>query len=448
MVWQEGMHLAQHHFQMQSRYFEDAITFALSHLFHRPYGLAGLDLDAEALWNGTVSLIHARGVMPDGLPFNFPDGDPAPSPRDVGELFSPTQDSQTLLLVLPPYRSGQANCAANGAAADRRFRYIADKKSFADEISGSGEHAVEVGRKNFHLLLESEQVGDAVALPLARIRRDGTGHFVYDAQYIPPLLQIGAGQSLMQLLQRLIDILDSKSDSIRSERAAKGGESAGQDLTSFWLLHTIHSSLAPLRHHLQVKRSRPEQLYVELARLAGALCTFSLDAHPRTLPAYDHDRLEDCFGALERQVRAHLEVVIPTNTVTVPLERTRPYLFTGAVSDKRCFGPSQWILGIRSPGTQADVITQAPKLVKLCSAQFIERVVKQARPALELEHLPTPPTAIAARVGTQYFRLAQTGPCWKAIQQQGEIGMYVPAALADAEFQLVVALEAARLGRS
>ncbi len=447
MVWQEGMHLAQHHFQMQSRYFEDAITFVLSHLFHRPYGLAGLELDTEALWNGTVSLIHARGVMPDGLAFHFPDGDPPPPPRDIGDLFSPTQDRQRLLLVLPPYRSGQANCVVNGTAAERRFRYIADTKSFADEISGSGDHPVDVGRKNFHLILESEQPGDVVALPLARIRRDGTGHFVYDAQYIPPLLQIAAGQSLMQMLQRLIEILESKSDSVRGERAAKGGDS-GQDLTSFWLLHTIHSSLAPLRHHLQVKRSRPEQLYVELARLAGALCTFSLDAHPRTLPAYDHDQLEDCFGALERHVRAHLEAVIPTNTVTIPLERTRPYLFTGTVSDKRCFGPSQWILGIRSGGTQAEVITQAPKLVKLCSAQFIERVVKQARPALELEHLPTPPTVVAARVGTQYFRLAQTGPCWKAIQQQGEIGMYVPAALADAEFQLVVALEAARLGRS
>ena len=64
VVSSEGMHLAQHHFQAQSRYFEDSIQFAISHLFFKPYGLIAYHLDAEALRNGIVSLIHARGVMP------------------------------------------------------------------------------------------------------------------------------------------------------------------------------------------------------------------------------------------------------------------------------------------------------------------------------------------------------------------------------------------------
>ena len=35
VVWSEGMHLAPHHFQLQSRYFEDSIRFALASLFGR-----------------------------------------------------------------------------------------------------------------------------------------------------------------------------------------------------------------------------------------------------------------------------------------------------------------------------------------------------------------------------------------------------------------------------
>ena len=94
VVWQEGMHLAQHHFQLQSRYFEDSVAFALSQLFFRPHGLVGAELDSEALSNGTVSILHARGVMPDGLVFHIPDADPPPAPRAIRELFSPTQDRQ------------------------------------------------------------------------------------------------------------------------------------------------------------------------------------------------------------------------------------------------------------------------------------------------------------------------------------------------------------------
>ena len=61
VVWSEGMHLGPHHFQVQSRYFEDSIQFAISSLWFASYGLAGLELDADALYNGSVSLLHARG---------------------------------------------------------------------------------------------------------------------------------------------------------------------------------------------------------------------------------------------------------------------------------------------------------------------------------------------------------------------------------------------------
>src|SRR5690606_23505723 len=103
VVWSEGMHLAQHHFQTQGRYFEDLTAFTLSSLFYRAYGFAGLELDAEALLNGTVAVTHARGVMPDGTPFHFPD-EPAPAPLDVRERFSPTADAHRVLLAIPEYR--------------------------------------------------------------------------------------------------------------------------------------------------------------------------------------------------------------------------------------------------------------------------------------------------------------------------------------------------------
>src|SRR5579859_4360769 len=78
VVWSEGMYLGPHHFQVQSRYFEDFIQFATSALWFESYGLIGSLLDPEALFNGTLSLIHARGVFPDGLAFHMPDPDPAP----------------------------------------------------------------------------------------------------------------------------------------------------------------------------------------------------------------------------------------------------------------------------------------------------------------------------------------------------------------------------------
>ncbi|HSG81100.1 MAG TPA: type VI secretion system baseplate subunit TssK, partial [Gemmatimonadota bacterium] len=211
VVWHEGMHLAQHHFQAQNRYFENTINFALANLFHKTYGVAGVELDADALRNGTVSLIHARGVMPDGLAFHFPEDDPPPAPREIKDLFSPTQDSHEVMLAIPPYRADQANSDMGGA---RSARYLTEAQLVWDETTGRDEKPVSVGRKNFRILLDSEVKDDVVSLPLARIRRDGTGHFAYDAEYVPPILQIGASPQLLQMLARLVEILDAKGESI------------------------------------------------------------------------------------------------------------------------------------------------------------------------------------------------------------------------------------------
>src|SRR6476660_40899 len=93
VVWSEGMHLGPHHFQAQSRYFEDSIHFATAALWFETFGLVGLELDVEALSNGTVSLVNARGVFPDGLAFHMPQSDRLADPRNIKELFPPTRDT-------------------------------------------------------------------------------------------------------------------------------------------------------------------------------------------------------------------------------------------------------------------------------------------------------------------------------------------------------------------
>lgn len=446
VVWSEGMYLAQHHFQAQSRYFEDSLQFVLGALAFKAYGVAGCELDPEALLNGTVLLGHARGIFPDGLAFHIPDSDPPPASRDIGDAFSPTQESHQLLLTIPAYRRGAANCSSgeNGT-----YRYIAQTAEMPDDVTGSDVKAVPVGRKNLRLRLDYEAQPGEIALPIARIKRDGTGHFVYDSEYVPPALQIGASPRLLLLLSRVVEILDAKSAAVAAEGSSsrKGlREYASREVANFWLLHAVRSSIPPLRHLLEMRTSHPEELFRELSRLAGTLCTFALDSHPRSLPVYDHDRLGECFGELDRHIRLHLEVIIPTNCITVPLRRVSDFLYVGVVTDQRCFGQARWILGARTEGNRGELIDKVPKLVKICSSKHVERLFKEARPGLSIQHLPQPPSAVSPRIGAEYFTLGRSGSmeaqvCWKEIGRSSEVGIYVPGALAAAELELLVVLE-------
>jgi type VI secretion system protein ImpJ len=440
------MHLAPHHFQAQGAFFEDALHFALSGLSHAPYGVAGCALDHDALRNGTVAVVHARGVMPDGLAFHIPDGDPPPPPREIHHLLSPARDGHLVSLAIPAYRHGGANVAppAGGRAG---ARYTAESRVVRDETTGRDDRAVSVGRKNFRLSIDGDESDDEVTLPLARVRRDAAGHLVYDPHYVPPCLQIGASEPLLDRLLALVDHLDDACARISSQRRAPESARDGAadlDVAALWVVHAIRSCAAPLGHHLRARRARPEQLYTELARLAGALCTLARDSHPRMLPPYDHEQLGDCFGALDRHIRAHLELLQPLKRVLVPLRRTAAYLYTAAVPDWRCFGRSHWVLGVRTTDVAlgaAAVIAQVPEHVKVCSSRFAVELVKRARRGLTLEHLPVPPAAASPRADWQYFTIGKVGPCWEDITKTGEVGLYLPDTLADAELSLVVLLE-------
>lgn len=441
VVWSEGMHLAQHHFQVQSRYFEAVTSFALSALYYRPWGLAGCELDDEALVNGTVTVRHARGVMPDGLAFDFPE-DPPPEPLAIRELFSPTRTAHRVLLAVPPYRPDKRN-VADGADAPGDPRFVPMKKQVQDDTTGNEAKPVPVARKNFRLLLEgTSDTEDLVTLPLARVKRDGSGRFVYDPDYVPPCVQIGASPRLMAMLRRLVEVLDVKAQTLKNERRGGAGEPASGDILGFWLSHAIQSASAPLRHHLRTRSGHPEDLYREMARLAGALCTFSMEAHPRDLPDYDHEDLETTFTGLERHIRTHLDVVLPEGSIDVPLERFETFYRRGPIKDARCLHPAaRWFLGVRSSLARSEVIDSVPGLVKVCSDDGIKKLVQRAYEGLPLQHLPSPPSVLAPRIGTEYFLVRTTGPCWTAIQRSAGVGIYVPGSLADAEVDLVVAVE-------
>ena len=441
VVWSEGMYLGPHEFQAQARYFEDAIHFAAAALWPQGYGLIGCTLDSDALRNGTVSLVHASGIFPDGTPFHMPQSDAVPAVRPIAELFPPTRDTLTVFLGIAERKSGGRNCAVGEEPGDAR--YFAELRNFNDETSGGDGRMVPIRRKNIRLLLESELTDRIVALPLTRVRRDGSGHFVFEPAFVPPCLQITASEGLMIMLRRLIEILEGKSSALSRTASGSGGlaEFSTRDLANFWLMHAVNSGLAALRHLWISKRGHPQELFLEMSRLGGALCTFALESHPRTLPIYDHQHLGECFERLDNHIRTHLETIVPTNCVSIPLTKVADYFYEGEIGDTRVLGRARWVLGIHASVGEAELIERTPQLVKICSAKFVGELVKRAMAGLTLNHMPAPPPAIPVRVETHYFGVSRDGPFWDHIVQTHRVGIYVPGELTEAELELLVLLD-------
>jgi type VI secretion system protein ImpJ len=443
VVWTEGMYLGPHHFQTQSRYFEDSIAFVVSSLWHQPWGLLHFALDEESIANGNLALLHASGVFPDGLPFDLPNSDPPPPVRNLIEAFPPTDSALNLFLAVPSRQDTGQDYAADGNSAGTRFTGM--RRVMRDETNGLDEREVELGRKNLQLLTEAEITRDMSTLPIARVLRDGRGHLVFDPNFIPASLRVNASEPLMLLLTRLLDTIQDKCSSISRTGRRRGTLEAGRsalDVANYWFLHAMYSALPPLRHLCGTRHAHPEEVFRELSRVAGALCTFSLESSPADLPQYNHRDPGPVFAHLDQHIRRHLEIIIPSNTVALDFRSAAPYIHEAAVTDERCLRRARWVLGVRSGLGESDLMRLAPQLIKICSSRFVVELVKRALPGMTLSHLSVPPTALNAQPDMQYFALDLAGPCWEHILQTKTVGIYIPGEILDAEFTLTVILGA------
>lgn len=451
VVWEEGMYLAPQHFQAQAQYGESLTWFVLEQLWFAPYGFLGLALDDEALRNDTLALEHARGVFPDGLVFQMPEYDLAPPVRNIADSFPPMRDTMDVYLAVPKRKHGAANCllARENESGCKPGRLIAHSVTLVDDNSGLDPKVVHVGRKNIRFLLDSEiETGDAsddeVLLRVARLRRTALGRFARVEHFVPPVLQIGASPVLAGELHKLLVTLEEKARMlVRPKDLAMGTVSgfSAEGISNAWFLHCINASVGPLRHMLGLVRVHPEQLFLELVRLAGALCTFSVDSHPARLPSYDHESLAECFGALIAHILSHLELAVPSNVVQIRLNRGAQYFWEGSVVDERAVLRSRWILGIRCELGESELMERTPRLVKLCSKEFVPRLVERAIPGLKLTHLAVPPPALQPKIGFQYFLVDRSGPCWEHLVKTREVGLYVPGELPNPELDLTAILE-------
>jgi len=85
VVWSEGMFIGTQHFQQHDRYLENLIDARSRPLSAGAWGFSELLIDQGLLAQGKLAIVSARGLLPDGTPFNIPQDDLAPSPLNIDE---------------------------------------------------------------------------------------------------------------------------------------------------------------------------------------------------------------------------------------------------------------------------------------------------------------------------------------------------------------------------
>jgi type VI secretion system protein ImpJ len=312
-----------------------------------------------------------------------------------------------------------------------------------DENTGQAEKPIMVARKNFRLLLESENREGSAALRVARVRKTETGMFQLDPRFVPPLLDFQASEYLVSIARRLVEILSAKSGELAGSRRQRNQSLAdftAADVPRFWLLYTVNRAMPEFRHLFETRQGHPEALYAAMLALAGSLTTFSFKLQPRDLPLYDHDNLGACFTDLDEKLRMLLDTVVPNNYVSLPLKLVRPSIYAASIDNEKYLQGTRMYLAVSADASQADIIAKVPHLVKICSADAIEHLVQRALQGVPLAHVSTPPGTIPIKMNYQYFGLNQSGGSWEAVLRARNLAAYMPGDFPNPQLELIIVL--------
>src|SRR5215468_3097673 len=153
VLWAKGIFLTPQHLQAQDRYVEDLLQFQLECCSSHLWGFAVLQIDPKKLVDGQFSVSEAKGILPDGMLFDIPNADSAPSSRTISDFFTEERQQMAVFLSVPEQRSNGINV---GVAQETKTRFVAEMRMVRDDNSGTSDKPVQIARKNFKLLFEGE----------------------------------------------------------------------------------------------------------------------------------------------------------------------------------------------------------------------------------------------------------------------------------------------------
>jgi len=422
VVWGEGMFLNPQHFQQQERYFERYVEGKCSAFGGYGWGVQSFEVDQQLLTLGKISIVSAKGVFPDGTPFDFPDIDDAPPVLELTEM----THNQIVYLAIPVRRAGAVDVLSE-ENTQGLARYYMNEQSVRDvTIEGSDNLNINVGKLRFRILTESDDLSGYACIGIIKVAESREDkNILLDDDYIPTCLDCNASSKLTNFISELAGLLHHRADAI-SGRLADTRRGGTAEVSDYMLLQVLNR-LEPLTLHLsKMKALHPIDLYKDTVQMAGELSTFTSDTkRAPVLPSYLHHDLQATFAPVMDDLRGGLSSVYEQTSVALELVEKKYGIKVAQITDRSLLDTGMFVLAARAQVAEDTLRSHLPAQIKIASVERIRQLVNAAMPGITIKPLPVAPRQIPLRAGYTYFELEKQNSYWKELQTSGGFAIHI-----------------------
>ncbi|WP_268798952.1 type VI secretion system baseplate subunit TssK [Pseudomonas huanghezhanensis] len=422
VVWSEGMFIATQHFQQHDRYLENLIDARSRPLSSGAWGFSELRLDHGLLAQGKLAIVSARGLLPDGTPFNIPHDDLAPSPLSIGEGL---RDGM-VYLALALKRVGLRDTVDQSEPLEGA-RFISQVREVRDDNAPfESRTTMATAGRALRLLAADEGLGDYTALGLVRIKETRVDRaVVLDDDYVAPVLDVAAALPLATFRAELLGLLHQRGEALAGRVVASAAGGAAE-ISDFMLLQLVNRAEPLLDHLSQVSPLHPERFYSELVSLAGEFATFAdSQRRPSTFTPYRHDDLASSFAPLMHALREALSMLIDNKATALAIVEKAYGIHVAMLTDNTLIDIASFVLVVGADMPGETLRARFAQQIKIGSVEHIRDLVNLQLPGIGLVPLPVAPRQIPFHAGATYYELDRGSEHWKQLQHSGGFAFHV-----------------------
>ncbi|PSW05690.1 type VI secretion system baseplate subunit TssK [Photobacterium lipolyticum] len=433
VVWSEGMFLSPQHFQQQERYLEGFVKDYRELMNPNRYGLAELEFDKSLSNIGKVGIKSAKGLFPDGTPFDIQNGLALEIPSGAND--------KLVYLALPIYRSGVVDI---GNEQDRHRRYHRlDHNIFDTSRDHSEALQLELAGLNIELKLEGDDLQDYTLIPIAHVtEHKSDGEVVLNKAFIPVCLYFTVSDYLQNNVNDIYAQMQYRARSISQRLQVESASKSHQALIRDYLwLQALGRWLPSVKSWLDTGTVAPQSIYHECLKIVGEMQGLE-GKMPQEYDRWDNSRLYSLFSGLFSDIRILLREVRLDSLTTLVWDSSlfeKRRLLRTLVQDRGLFNSGRFVLVVSSSLGSVKLSEQFPLVSKVAGNSMIADLVRNALSGVPLRALPVPPSELKARSDAAYFEIDTQSALWRELIQKDEpIALHVDNRIGDVDIEFFV----------
>ncbi len=454
IFWHEGLFLQPHHFQWQDLYMQSLIEPLNRYLVPSLWGTGKIVVHTEALSNYVFSILSGEFRFRDMTHAVFP-GNAVLESRNFEKVWKDKGKPFNVYLGIRKLSPTSKNVSdpldyESFSMVPTRFAAEIETENLPDFYEGSEPLAIERLRYVLKVLWEDEKnaVGDYEVLPIARLENQN-GNIILSPNFIPPALSIFSSKVLMRSVNSTTELITATANRLEANKKERGvhtAEFGTKDMVFLLTLRTLNRFAPILRHMLGSGSSvHPWSVYGVLCQLIGELSTFSSKINlvrirkddPFYLPAYDHETLSHCF---RRAIKILVKLM---GDIAADPEYIALFAFNGThyhldLPAKMLEGRKKYYLVVETEAAPDQIVSELESMAKLCSAKYLELLIAQSLPGIQIRHVEHPPPELPRRSLGIYFSINHKNRLWQKVFEEKNLALSWDTKPEDAKIEMMV----------